>query len=113
MAIDNVNVIDGMALNKDNNAIVLLLTDHLSWDGEKALSEFDHLNLLQDKINAYISYLESGQYAETYSTEEIDFAVIEIHFKYAVTENCEKYLNAVQNQIGQLGIKIEAVIDDR
>ena len=113
MAIDNVNVIDGMALNKENNALVLLLTDHLSWTGENALSEFDHLNLLQDKINAYISYLESRQYVETYSAEQINFAVIEIHFKYAVTENCEKFLNEVQNQIGQLGIKIEVVIADR
>lgn len=112
MAIDDPNVIDGMALNKENNALVLLLTDHLSWDGENALSEFDHLNLLQDKINAYISYLESGKYEETYSTEQIAFAIIEIHFKYTITENCEKFLNEVQNQIGQFGIKIEAVITD-
>ena len=112
MAIDDPNVIDGMALNKENNALVLLLTDHLPWDGENVLSEFDHLYFLQDKINAYISYLESGQYTETYSTEQIAFAIIEIHFKYTITENCEKFLNEVQNQIGQFGIKIEAVITD-
>ena len=35
-------------------------------------------------------------------------AIIEIHFKYDITENCKKFLNTVQNQIGQYGIKIEA-----
>ena len=113
MAIDNPNIIDGIAIDKERNAIVLLLTDHLLWEGEDALSEFEHLNLLQDKINAYISYLESRQYEETYPTEQFSFAIIEIHFKYSVTENCEKFLNKVQNQIGQLGIKIEAIIADR
>ena len=50
MAIDNPNVIDGMAIDKERNALVLLLTDHLAWEGEDALSEFDHLKLLQDKF---------------------------------------------------------------
>lgn len=113
MAIDNPSIIDGMAMDNENNAIVLLLTDHLPWNGENELSEFEHLNLLQDKINAYISFLESRQYEETYPEEQISFAVIEIHFKYDITENCEQFLNAVQNQIGQLGIKIKAVIADK
>lgn len=111
MAIDNPNVIDGMAIDKDRNALVLLLTDHLVWEGEDALSEFNHLNLLQDKINAYISFLESGQYKENYPAESFSMAVIEIHFKYSITDNCEKFLNAVQNQIGQSGIKIEARVE--
>ena len=112
MAIDNPNIIDGIAIDKERNAVVLLLTDHLLWEGEDALSEFEHLKLLQDKINAYISYLESRQYEATYPNEQFSFAVIEIHFKYSVTENCEKFLNEVQNQIGQLEIKIEAIIAD-
>ena len=107
MAIDNPNVIDGMAIDKERNILVLLLTDHLAWEGEEALSEYDHLNLLQDKINSYISFLESEQYKENYPAESFAMAVIEIHFKYSITENCEKFLNAVQNQIGELGIKIK------
>ena len=39
-------------------------------------------------------------------------AVIETHFKYSITENCEKFLNAVQDQVGQSGIKIEALIGE-
>ena len=107
MAIDNTNVIDGVAINNENKAVCLLLTDHLQWNGNNTLSEQDHLHLLQDKINAYISYLENRQYEEQYPEQEFIMAIIEIHFKYDITENCEKFLNAVQTQIGHYGIKIE------
>ena len=107
MAVDNTNVIDGMAIDKEKNAICLLLTDHLPWNVESSMNEHDHLVLLQDKINAYISYLETKQYEETYPEANFDMAVIEIHFKYEITQNCENFLNAVQNQIGQYGILIK------
>ena len=61
MAIDNTDTIDGMAYDEESQAVVLLLTDHLSWKHTKEtniLKESDHLVLLQDKINAYISFLE-------------------------------------------------------
>ena len=111
MAIDNANVIDGMAIDKEKNAICLLLTDHLPWNGDNnSIGEHEHLVLLQDKINAYISYLETKQYEETYPEAHLAMAVIEIHFKYEITKNCVKFLNAVQNQIGQYGIIIKAHI---
>ncbi|MCM1098106.1 MAG: branched-chain amino acid ABC transporter substrate-binding protein, partial [Ruminococcus flavefaciens] len=100
MAIDNTNVIDGMGVDKNRKALCLLLTDHFAWNGNNSLSEYDHLILLQEKINAYIRYLEAKQYEEQYPKEKIVMAIIEIHFKYNITENCEKFLNTVQNQIG-------------
>ncbi|MBD5464581.1 MAG: branched-chain amino acid ABC transporter substrate-binding protein [Lachnospiraceae bacterium] len=111
MAIDDVQVIDGVGIDRERKAICLLLTDHLAWKGDDSLNEYDHLILLQEKINAYISYLESKQYEEQYPSEVFDMAVIEIHFKYDITDNCEKFLNTVQSQVGQYGIKIEAHID--
>ena len=110
MAIDNENIIDGIAIDKNRKALCLLLNDHFAWNGNNTLSEHDHLILLQAKINAYIRYLETKQYEEQYPEEEIVMAIIEIHFKYDITENCEHFLNAVQNQIGQYGIKIESHI---
>lgn len=82
------------------------------WGNEAndALSEYDHLTLLQEKINAYISYLESNQYKEQYPEMTFDLAVIEIHFKYDITEICEKFLQSVQNQLGQYGIEIKGVV---
>lgn len=110
MAIDNTNVIDGIAIDKNRKALCLLLIDHFAWNRNNTLNERDHLILLQEKINAYIRYLETKQFEEQYPEEEIVMAIIEIHFKYDITENCENFLNVVQNEIGQYGIKIEAHI---
>ncbi|WP_167959047.1 DUF6572 domain-containing protein [Anaerosporobacter faecicola] len=112
MAIDNANVVDGIGIGKEGKVLCMLLTDHFPWmvDDENTLSEYDHLMLLQNKINGYISYLESKQYEEIYPNEDFNIAVIKIHFKYDITDTCEKFLNSVQNQIGQCGIKLEAYI---
>ena len=97
MAIDNPNVIDGMAIDEDRKAICLLLTDHFAWNGNDTLSEYDHLILLQEKINAYISYLDTRQYEEQYPKEEIVMAIIEIHFKYDITSTIPKLNIAFSN----------------
>lgn len=110
MAIDNVNVIDGIGIDREGKILRLLMTDHFPWSNEASLSEYDHLMLLQEKINGYIAYLESKQYEKQYPGKIFQLAVIEIHFKYDITDNCEKFLNTVQNQVGGYGIKIEAVL---
>ena len=95
--------VDGMA--QDGSKLRLLLTDAIPWkDG--SLPEKDHLIQLQKKINNYIAFYESGQYKSIYPDYEPDGAVIDIHFKYAVTDNCKKFLNAVRSQISGSGIEI-------
>ena len=93
--VDN-KTIDGVALTNDKNGIILLIADHLDWS-----DEYQHLMMLQRKINVYITFLEEKQY------EEIVYGVIEIHFLYNLTVNAEKFLQSVQNQVAELGIKIQ------
>ena len=105
MAVDNVRLIDAIANDKENACLVLLITDHLNWD-----NEFEHLKILQDKINAYVAFIESEQYDEIYPNADFKMAMIEIHFKYDITDNCQKFLQVAQDQLGQIGIKIKAQI---
>jgi hypothetical protein len=65
--------IDGIAVDKKNNALVLLISDHLDWN-----DEYNHLITLQDKINAYISFIETEQYKENYPDKSFDCFIIEI-----------------------------------
>ena len=53
MAVDNASKIDAIANDKENACLVLLITDHLNWD-----NEFEHLKILQDKINAAFSCID-------------------------------------------------------
>ena len=102
MSVVDDKVIDGIALADDKNGIILLITDHLDWR-----DEYRHLLILQEKINAYISFLEEKQYENIYKRENIRYGIIEIHFLYSLTVNAESFLQSVQNQVAGLGIKIE------
>ena len=105
MAVDETNKVDGMAIEEERRTLVLLLSDTLNWE-----DEYSHLNLLQDKINAYIAFVEERQFEMVYPDYDFEMAVIEIHFQFEITEKCEKFLQVVQDQVGQMGIAIEVHI---
>lgn len=105
MSIMETDIIDGMGKSKEKNELNLLITDHLDWEFEP-----EHLLFLQEKINAYINFVKTKQYEETYSESKFDAFVIEIHFKYDVAESCFKFLDKVADLIEPLNIKIRAEI---
>ena len=63
-------------------------------DGMDWSDEYNHLLLLQEKINNYIAYIESKQYLEKY--EDIELIDIQIKFLFKETNNCEKFLEQVK-----------------
>lgn len=99
--------VDGIALNNEEEAVVLLLTDHLDWG-----NEYEHLTVLQEKINAYIAFLENEQYKEIYPEEIIKKGIIEIDFQYELTQNAINFLQTVQDQVGKLGIIIQCYVTE-
>jgi hypothetical protein len=103
MSIVDENKVDGIAISKDGEKLMLLITDHLDW-----INEYEHLNLLQSKINAYISFLESEQYKEIYPGRQFNSYCIEIHFKFSLTSNCLKFIDRVNQQLSEYNITIEA-----
>ena len=107
MAEININVIDGIGVNKEQNAIWLLLCDYLEWDSEKAMKHSEHLFLLRKKIDAYVKFLEKRQYKDKYPNLEPVMKVIDIRFQYQYPETCEQFLQEVEKQLGALGIKLD------
>ena len=57
----------------------------------------------------YMSYIQSGDWKQQIQ-QNVKYAIIEIHFKHDITENCEKFLQSVQDLFGPHGVKIKAVI---
>ena len=66
MSVVEPNKIDAMGKSKESNELSLLITDHLGWE-----NEYDHLVILQDKINSYLSFIESKQYESTYPQNRV------------------------------------------
>lgn len=54
MSVDNLQVID--FISEKDGRIVLTISDHLEWD-----DKYEHIYLLQEKINAYLMAIETGQ----------------------------------------------------
>src|SRR3982751_2477206 len=60
MSVENPTIVDFVSLDKAGG-VVLTISDHLEWNDEQ-----NHLALLQQKINTYCIYIESGQIYDEY-----------------------------------------------
>ena len=62
MSVSDADKIDFIGLDPLTGVVVLSISDHLNW----AEDNDDHLVSLQDKINAYLSFVESGEIYEKF-----------------------------------------------
>lgn len=108
MAIDNLDIIDGIDVDRDNNCICLLIADPLEWRPDS--TERPHIKMLSQKIEAYMDYLEAEQYKNIYPNVEFDSAIIEIHFRYPITKKCKAYLERMNDTIQHNGVMLEVHI---
>jgi len=60
MSIENTSVIDAIGTNDEKSTITLLATDHLKWGDD----DDQHMLLLQEKVNTYLRFYESGEIFE-------------------------------------------------
>ena len=83
----------------------LLLVDPVGWEED---IEAVHLEILQEKMNNYIHFLESKQYVERYG-DQFDKKVIHITFQYSPSDNDLAFLAAVQKvmQPTDMSLKVE------
>ena len=83
----------------------LLLVDPVGWEEE---IEVVHLEILQEKMNNYIHFLESKQYVARYG-DKFDKKVIHITFRYSPSDNGLAFLAAVQKvlQPTDMSLKVE------
>lgn len=102
MAIDNSEVIDGIAY--EGNKLILQIYDHLEFDDEIVQ---DHLFMLQDKLNAYIWFVDSKQYEETYPDAKLSVFETQIKFKYQPSDFCIQYLSHVNDKLSSMNISVE------
>ena len=88
-----------------DNHLELLLVDPIGWEEE---IEAVHLEILQEKINNYIHFLESKQYVDRFG-DNFDKKVIQITFQYSPSDNGLAFLAAVQKvlQPTDMSLKVE------
>src|SRR5262245_45712086 len=60
MYITDSSTVDELGIDKETSEDVLTISDHLDWNDESG-----HLLALENKINAYLSFIENGQLVES------------------------------------------------
>ena len=102
MSVENQGTVDIMSLESKTNKVILTISNHLEWK-----EELNHIFLLHEKINAYISFYENGQIFElepSYKGREI---VIRVVNKYPATELVKKFYKTAAITLQSIGMSLE------
>lgn len=102
--IEKTDTIDGMAYNQETSSLILLLADGMDW-----LDINKHLLLLQEKLNNYIMFIESKQYAEKY--ENVKRIEVRLSFLFKEPEICDKLLDSAKVAFLNVFDNIELIIN--
>ena len=78
--------------------VVLTISDHLGWD------DGEHLLQLQDKLNAYLRFIESGELLEKYPDAKSRRAQITVVCKHTPDARGEEFLSRASALTADVGI---------
>ena len=76
MSVTDPRAIDAIGISKSSQEAVLTISDHLEWREVQ-----EHLNFLQEKINCYLGFVESGELEDAYPEAVGRRRRIEVVFK--------------------------------
>lgn len=65
MTLAKLDVVDGIGTDRVSGEVVLLLADEMSWENPQA-----HADLLTEKLNRYLGFVESGELITSYPDAE-------------------------------------------
>jgi hypothetical protein len=97
MSVENSKIIDAISVNP-NDVVVLTIADHLPWDDQDG-----HLKTLQDKINAYLQFIEGGEIYDQYPNAKGKAYQIGIAFKFAPNQEGVEFLKKVKSILLESG----------
>jgi hypothetical protein len=104
MSVMDEKIIDFAGIDKNENNLILSIADHLEWGVE---ADDVHLLMLQNKINDYLRFIESGEVNEQFKPEDYDKIIIRVITKYPFGSDCIKFLNMSKPVINDAGFGFE------
>jgi hypothetical protein len=101
MTITKTNEIDYIGIDKKTDHVILSIVDDLDWIDEQI-----HLLLLQEKLNTYLRFIESGEIYSSYPNAENRKFNIEILVKYEIPIKGLEFLNNAAEIIKNAGFEL-------
>lgn len=100
-SLDNPNVVDAIGTEKTTGDIILTITDSWDWSDEQK-----HLLALQDKLNSYFDFVESGQVFEEYPNAKGRMIVIDVVTRFPMPETGLGLLEKANEACTDLGVTV-------
>jgi hypothetical protein len=102
MSVDQTNKIDAIGVRQETNTVVLAISDHLSWEDV----DF-HLRILQEKLNSYLAFYESGEIFDSYPIAFGKSILIEVIGKYPLNEDGTAFFEEASAILHDIGIELK------
>jgi hypothetical protein len=102
MTVEQRDVIDFAGADRLGN-FVLTISDHLQWDNVNK-----HLFFLQEKINAYLRFTESGEIYRKFPEAKGLPVIISVALKFGFPEEANWFFSKASNALEAAGFKFEA-----
>ncbi|MFZ6773753.1 DUF6572 domain-containing protein [Undibacterium sp. SXout7W] len=101
MSLENSEVVDAIGLEKASDTIVLSIVDSWDWNDERG-----HLMALQEKLNAYFGFVESGQIYESYPDANSKALRIDVVGRYTIPAAGISFLEKASATASELGMAV-------
>src|SRR6184192_2449873 len=102
---DRIDVIDLIAHDPKRDEVVLVMKEPNEWDGSD-----ERLLALQERFNAYVSFLLDGEMAETHPELLGKPARIELRCTHMPDSRALELLGLIHDQLAFQDIKLEVVM---
>lgn len=101
MSIEQVNKIDFIGIENNTSNAILTISDHMNWEDKRK-----HLELLQEKINSYLRFIESGEIYDAYPKAKGQNIIISIIAKHELPIEGKQFLDLATNAIKNAGFEL-------
>ena len=102
MSIEQANTVDFVSIDDATGDALLTISDHLPWDEEEA-----HLLLLQDKLNSYLRFIESGEISRRFPQTAGRALKIAVVGKYPLSPRAAIVFERVKTTIQEAGFSLQ------
>lgn len=103
MSVDQETKIDFATIDKASGDLWLTISDHLPWDE----NEGNHLLLLQNKLNAYLRFIESGEVFKKLPAAQGRRIVINLVGKFPLSQKAESFLGKARTAVEGAGFRLQ------
>ena len=102
MSVEQVDKIDFIGIDKVTGQATLTISDHLDWTDIRG-----HLRKLQEKLNTYLRFCESGELYQTYPEAKGRRIVFALVAKHAPNSEGRSFLAKARAALEKAGFVLE------